>query len=84
MSCVSVSSPVVAVTGGGAASVRSGSIMARRANISGLRILAFTLCAGKPSTALRVTSAPVPAVVGMAMNGNGGFSKGRAWPITSR
>jgi hypothetical protein len=44
--------------------------------MSGLRRLTFTLCSGEPSTALRVTSAPVPAVVGMAMKGRGGFASG--------
>ena len=36
----------------------------------GLRRLAFTPCCGEASTALRVTSAPVPDVVGMAMHGS--------------
>ena len=37
--------------------------------MSGLRKLALTPCCVAPSTALRVTSLPVPAVVGAAMNG---------------
>ena len=37
--------------------------------MSGLRRLTFTRSSSAISTAFRVTSAPVPAVVGMAMNG---------------
>ena len=44
----------------------SGSTTATRASISGLRSLSFTLCSGDASTALRVTSEPVPEVVGTA------------------
>ena len=36
------------------------------------------------STALRVTSEPVPAVVGTAMNGRPGLTIGRPAPTTSR
>ena len=39
---------------------------------------------GESSTALRVTSEPVPAVVGMAMKGAAGRASGRPPPITSR
>ena len=35
--------------------------------MNGLRMLTLTRCRGDSSTALRVTSAPVPAVVGSAM-----------------
>jgi hypothetical protein len=55
-----------------------------RGNIGALRKLTFILCAGEASTALRVTSAPLPAVVGMAMNGAGACSMGCALPMTSR
>ena len=44
--------------------------MATRGSISGLRRLAFT--PSPDSTALRVTSDPVPAVVGMADAGQPG------------
>ena len=44
----------------------------------GLRRLAFTAVLGDASTALRVTSEPVPAVVGMATNGSDGRVSG--WP----
>ena len=53
-------------------------------SISGLRRLTFTRCSGEASTALRVTSAPVPAVVGTAMTGRGGLVNGSARPMTSR
>jgi len=44
----------------------------------------LTRCSGESSTALRVTSAPVPAVVGMAMYGAAGRVIGCPRPITSR
>gem|GEM_PF-7011824 len=40
------------------------------------RKLTLIPCLGAMSTALRVTSAPVPAVVGMAMSGAAGLAKG--------
>src|SRR5664279_154464 len=52
--------------------------------MSGLRKLAFTPCSVEPSTAFRVTSLPVPAVVGTAMNGKGEVLIVRPLPITSR
>ena len=45
-----------------------------RGSMSALRRLTFTRCSGECSTALRVTSAPVPAVVGTAMKGNGALT----------
>ena len=51
---------------------------------NGLRRLTFTLCSGDDSTALRVTSEPVPAVVGMAMNGADGFVNALPRPMISR
>ena len=51
---------------------------------SGLRRLAFTPCSGDPSTAFRVTSEPVPAVVGAAIKGIGSLSNVLPLPITSR
>jgi hypothetical protein len=50
-------------------SQRFSSTSATRGSISGLRKLSLTWCSVDPSTALRVTSLPVPAVVGTAMNG---------------
>ena len=47
-------------------------------------MLAFTLCWGDARTALRVTSDPVPAVVGTAMNGTGAWANGWLPPTTSR
>ena len=64
-----------AVTVRGSPSVSSGSTTASRGNMEALRRLAFTRCSGEPSTALRVTSEPVPAVVGTAMNGAGAFTE---------
>ena len=78
ISWVSASSPVLAVNAGGKSSVSSGSTTARRASIPGLLRLTLTRCSGEAKTALRVTSEPVPAVVGTAMNGAAG--KLRALP----
>ena len=64
--------PVTAVIAAGKEIVKSGSITARSGNINGLRMLTLTRCCGEPNTALRVTSDPVPAVVGMAMYGADG------------
>ena len=44
--------------------------------MAALRRLAFTRCPGDASTALRVTSEPVPAVVGTAIDGAGVRSNG--------
>ena len=46
--------------------------MAISASIRLSRKLTLTRCAFEPSTAFLLTSAPVPAVVGSAMKGNGG------------
>ncbi len=75
---------MLAVTCGGRPSVRSGSTNATRGIIVALRRLAFTPCSGDASTALRVTSDPVPAVVGIATTGHDGLSSGRPRPMTSR
>ena len=82
--CVSASSPVLAVTSGGSEYVSSGSTIATVGSIDGLRRLTFTRASSTMSTALRVTSAPVPAVVGMAIVGTEGSASGRARPTTSR
>jgi hypothetical protein len=84
MHCVSASSPVLAVTEGGSEYVSSGSITATAGSISGLRRLTFTCSSSAINTAFRVTSAPVPAVVGIAMNGAARLASGRALPMTSR
>ena len=60
---------IIAVNAGGKSTVNSGSTNATSASISPLRKLTFTRCSGDPSTAFRVTSDPVPAVVGIAMKG---------------
>ena len=43
--------------------------------MSGLRRLTLTRCSGEASTALRVTSEPVPAVVGIAMKRSRSFGE---------
>jgi hypothetical protein len=52
--------------------------------MSGLRRLAFTAGSATVSTALRVTSDPVPAVVGIAAHGSAGRSRTRPRPTVSR
>ena len=42
-----------------------------RGTMFGLRKLTFNACSGEVSTAFRVASAPVPAVVGIARKGRG-------------
>ena len=84
INCVSASTPVAAVTLRGSDQVSSGSTTARRGSIPAERRLALTRCSGLASTALRVTSLPVPAVVGMAMQGAAGAESGWPRPITSR
>src|ERR1039457_3352347 len=51
--------------------------------MDGLRRLALTRCSGLARTALRVTSLPVPAVVGMAMQGAAGGGGGGRGPMNS-
>ena len=84
MSCVSASRPVLAVTEGGIEQVRSGSTTAKAGNIRALRMLTLTLCSGTPRTAFRVTSAPVPAVVGIATCGAQSRASALPAPTTSR
>ena len=78
------SRPLAAVTGGGQETVSSGSTSATRGIIIGLRRLALSRCSGTASTALAVTSAPVPAVVGTATNGRAGWVIFWPAPTTSR
>ena len=58
--------------------------MATRGSMDALRKLALTRCSVLASTALRVTSEPVPAVVGMAITGSDACSSGCPRPTTSR
>jgi hypothetical protein len=78
------SSLFAATTFGGTLRRLSASTIAARGSISGLRRLAFTRCSGEASTALRVTSEPVPAVGGIATNGADGFVRACPRPTTSR
>ncbi|CSB47042.1 Uncharacterised protein [Vibrio cholerae] len=58
-------------------------MIATSANISGLRKLILTLSCADFSTALRVTSEPELAVVGIAINGSGLALSGTLRPTTS-
>ena len=82
MSWESASIPLVAMVSWGTPTSRSGSTTATFGSSSGLRRLALT--PPPESTELRVTSEPVPAVVGTATQGSPGASIGRPAPITSR
>ena len=84
ISCVRASIPVDAVSAGGSASVSSGSTTASAGSINGLRRLTFWWLSGTVRTAFRVTSAPVPAVVGTAMNGRDRAVMACPRPTTSR
>ncbi len=84
MSCVNASSPVLAVTAGGIEALNSGSTSATAGRSCMPRRLTFTPCSGERITALRVTSVPVPAVVGMAMHGTEDFVSASPRPMTSR
>ena len=75
--------PVLAVMAGGRPSVSCGSTSATRGSKKALRKLTLMFCAGTDITALRVTSAPVPAVVGTAMQATAGFASGCPPPATS-
>ncbi len=84
ISWVSASRPVLAVRAGGKSQVNSGSTSATLGSIKGLRKLTLSRCPGEVRTELRVTSAPVPAVVGIASIGAGGRAKALPPPMTSR
>lgn len=84
MSCVRASSPVAAVMFGGVLRVNIGSTITLSGIMERWRRLTFTLASGIAITAFRVTSAPVPAVVGMAIIGAGGWSSGFPSPRISR
>ena len=60
-----------------------GSRITARGTISGLRKLFLNLRFGHERTALRVASAPVPAVVGTAKKGSGGLTIGTPRPTPS-
>ena len=84
ISWVKASRPVDAVSAGGRSNVSSGSTSATPGSMCGLRRLALTPCVGEPRTALRVTSDPVPAVVGTQTHGSDRRWNGRPSPISSR
>ena len=69
---VRASIPVAAVTPGGAVRVSSGSTMATAGIMYGETIPSFTCVRVLVKMALGVASAPVPAVVGMAITGSPG------------
>jgi hypothetical protein len=78
------SMPVDAVSAGGRSWVSSGSTIASRASMRGLRRLTLMPSPGDASTALRVTSDPVPAVVGTAMKGTDVAASGCPAPSPRR
>ena len=65
--------PVDAVSDGGRSSVRSGSHIATAGYRSTPPIATFSFRSSSVNTDHRLTSLPVPAVVGMAMHGSGRF-----------
>ena len=69
---------------GGRSYVSSGSTNATDGSISGLRKLTLRRCSGEARTEFRVTSEPVPAVVGMAINGAEGRVNAFPLPMISR
>ena len=81
---VTASRPEASVTAQGQPSASAGSISARRGSIRASRSDTLRRCAGTSTTALRVASAPAPAVVGMATKGRGAAGSGRPSPTTSR
>ena len=68
---VRASRPELRVMLRGALSVSAGSTIARSGSIRSSRRLTFRCRSGTLITAFLVTSAPVPAVVGIATNGSG-------------
>ena len=70
MAWVSASLPLAAVTSGGRLRVISGSIRAALANQPSWRRLNLAWVSASSRTAFLVTSAPVPAVVGTAIQGS--------------
>ena len=81
---VRASRPEARVTARGVLSVSDGSTIARSGSMRSSRRLTLRCCSGTLITAFFVTSAPVPAVVGMATNGSGLASNRRPVPTTSR
>ena len=71
ISCVIASSPAAAVVARSHPAPRAGSMITARGTMSGLRMLFLNRRRGHEITALRVASAPVPAVVGIATTGSG-------------
>ena len=82
MSWVIASRPEPSVTARGVIGQRQGRRWPVRQHTS--RRLTFRCCCVTLITAFFVTSAPVPAVVGIATNGSGGPSNSRPLPTTSR
>jgi hypothetical protein len=71
ITCESASRPLAAITEGGAPIERSGSTIASRGSISGLRS-SPSLRVGHAQHGVARDLAPVPAVVGIATNGSDG------------
>jgi len=71
MACVSASSPDDIMTERGQSLRNMGSRMARTGKLRVVLIPSFFLARESMKTALKVTSLPVPAVVGRAMTGVG-------------
>ena len=84
MSWVMQSSPVAAVVARSQETVSCGSTIAARGTIIQLRMLFFNRRRGQEMTALRVASAPVPAVVGTATSGSGHCWIAKHRPTPSR
>ena len=74
MQCASASIPVAAVMNGGIVEVMAGPKMATSGKSDGAKMTVFAFVASMVTTPLRPTSLPVPAVVGMAINGSMGFA----------
>jgi hypothetical protein len=82
---LSASSPVLSVSSHGSVSCRSGSTIAVAGNIRGVPAEALRRASVSQIVAVGVTSAPVPAVVGMATTGIGSRpASAAAWPSRSR
>ncbi len=83
ISWVNASRPVLAVTQGERPTASRGSTSTARGSRWTLRMLALIFRSGQASTALRVTSEPVPAVVGSAIIGTAGRASGSPSPTSS-
>ena len=83
MQWVRASMPVAAVTAGGRPRVSSGSANTARASSRGEKKIFLTWVCSSEMTALRPTSLPVPAVVGMATQYGMSWSMGSAPGLSS-